>query len=324
MKNLYLFHGEETYLLHQKVTFWKQSFQAKHGEYNLSVIDGLKETANSIISECETMPFLGEKRLVVIENLPSSMGNKVEDKKVNAILNFLSDIPDSCVIVFVNAKPDKRTKFYKQLVKLAEVEEFKPIQKDDLTKWVLQEIQQRGGKILPAATQYLIERTGNNLWALHNEIDKLIAFTGEKPISENDIDHLVTPVYDVNVFKLTDYIGAKQSKKAIDMLDKLIESGNSSFQIFNLIIRQFRIFLQIEEMQSKPSKEIASALKLHPFVVQNSLKQVRTFKKQELKKAFRDLLEIDKKLKTGVIKTSVNNENLFMLELERFILGLAE
>jgi DNA polymerase-3 subunit delta len=324
MKNLYLFLGEETYLLHQKVDFWKKSFNSKHGEYNLSVIDGLKQSANSIISECETMPFLGEKRLVIIENLPPSMGSKIDDKKVASLLRFLEDIPETSVIVFVNPKPDKRTKLYKKLLKIAEVDNFKLIQKDVLTKWVLQEIKQRGGKILPTATQHLIEKTGNNLWALHNEIDKLIAYAGEKSISENDIDHLVTPVYDVNVFKLTDYIGSKKTKLAIDMLDKLMESGNSSIQIFNMIIRQFRIFLQIEEMQNKPSAEIATSLKLHPFVVQNSLKQVRSFKKSELVKAYKELLEIDKKLKTSVIKISVNNENMFMLELEKFILGLVE
>lgn len=323
MKNLYLFFGEESYLLQKKVNFWKKSFQSKHGEYNLSVIDGLKENANSIISECETMPFLGEKRLIIIENLPPSMGAKLDDKKINALLRFLENIPESSVLVFVNSKPDKRTKFYKQLSKIAQVEEFKQISAGELSTWVLNELKARGGKILPLATQYLIGKTGNNLWALHNEIDKLIAYAGEKPISENDIENLVTPVFDVNVFKLTDYIGAKQSKQAIDILNKLIDSGNNSIQIFNMIIRQFRIFLQIDEMKQKPASEIASALKLHPFVVQNSLKQVRLFGRDELVKAYKDLLEIDRKLKTGLIKISVNNENMFMLELEKFILKFA-
>lgn len=324
MNNLYLFHGEESYLLQKKVKFWKKSFQEKHGEYNLSVIDGVKETANSLISECEAMPFLGEKRLIVIEGLPPAMGDKIDEKKVNAILRFLENAPETSVIVFVNSKPDKRTKFYKQLLKTATVEEFKPIDTEELNAWVLREIQERKGKILPSATLYLIEKTGNNLWSLHNEIDKLLAYAGEKPISENDIENLVTPFYDVNVFKLTDCIGAKKAKEAIEMLNKLVDSGNSSMQIFNLIIRQFRIFLQIEEMKTQSPSNIASALKLHPFVVQSSLKQLKAFSKNELLKAYKDLLKIDEKMKTGMIKVSANNENMFMLELEKFILGLVK
>jgi len=323
MENLYLFYGEETYLLQKKVVFWKKSFQEKHGEYNLSVLDGLKENANSIISECETVPFLGEKRLILIESLPPSIGSKVDEKKVNAILRFLENIPESSVIAFINSRPDKRTKFYKQLVKIAKIEEFRPIDAKNLQGWIFNEIQECGGKILPAAVPYLIEKTGNNLWALHNEINKLIAYTEEKPVSENDINHLVSPIYDVNIFKLTDYIGAKQANKAIDILDRLVEGGNTTFQIFSLIIRQFRIFLQIQEMQNKPAKEVASNLKLHPFVVQNSLKQLCSFSKEELFQAYRDLLEIDRKMKTGEIKISANNENLFMLELEKFILKFA-
>ncbi len=324
MNNLYLFFGEESYLLQKKVKFWKESFQKKHGEYNLSVIDGLKESPSSIIAECETVPFLGEKRLIILENLPPAIGAKVEEKKVNAILRFLEEIPDSCVIVFLNSKPDKRTKFFKQLKKIAQVEEFKHIPINDLNAWILNELKERRGKILPAAVQHLINKTGNNLWLLHNEIEKLIAYVGDKPISENDIDKLVTPVYDVNVFKLTDYIGAKNVKLAIDMLDKLVDSGNSSIQIFNIIIRQFRIFLQIDEMKTKSPSDIASVLHLHPFVVQNSLKQLRSFTKEELLQGYKDLLEIDRKLKTGEIKISANNENMFMLELEKFILKLVK
>lgn len=324
MNNLYLFYGEESYLLQKKVKFWKKSFQEKHGEYNLSVLDGIKEEANTIISECEAMPFLGEKRLVVIENLPPSIGAKIEEKKVNALLRFVENPPETSVIVFVNSNPDKRTKFYKQLVKVATVEEFFPLVSEDLQNWVFGEIKLCGSKILPGAVPYLIEKTGNNLWSLHNEIEKLIAYADKKPISENDIDNLVTPFYDINVFKLTDYIGVKKTKEAISMLNKLVDGGNSSMQIFNLIIRQFRIFLQIEEMKNQAPATIASSLKLHPFVVQNSLKQLKLFQKAELLKAYKELLSIDEKMKTGVIKISVNNENMFLLELERFILGLAK
>lgn len=323
MKNLYLFYGAEDYLLQEKVNFWKKNFREKHGEYNLSVINGLKEDPSLIISECESMPFLGEKRLVILENLPPAIGNKIDEKKANALLRFITDIPETTVLLFIEAKPDKRTKFFKQVSKIAEVEEFKCLEEDDLQAWVLNEIAKREGKILPAASLYLTKKTGANLWMLHNEINKLIAYTNGKPISENDIDKLVSSVYDINIFKLTDYIGSKQGYRAIDALHKLVDSGNNSFQIYNMIVRQFRIFLQLIDLQNKPPKEIASILKLHPFVVQSSLKQLSRFKKTELIEIYDQLLKIDIKLKTGEIKISTTNENMFILELERFILKFA-
>lgn len=323
MKNLYLFLGEEEYLLQEKVNFWKKHFRERQGEYNLSIIDGIKESANSIISECETLPFLGEKRLIIVENLPPAIGNKVDEKKTNALLRFLEEIPESSVVLFREAKPDKRTKFFKKLISIADVNEFKPLNEEELQNWIQTEINKRGGKILPAALIYLTQKIGNNLWLIHNEINKLIAYTNGKPISENDINKLVVSVYDTNVFKLTDYIGSKQKQKALQTLHQLIESGDSSIQIFNMIIRQFRIFLQILELKNKPAKEIAIKLKLHPFAAQSALNQLKHFQKEELHKIYQNLLQIDIRLKTGEIKISTTNENMLILELEKLILNLS-
>ena len=324
MKNLYLFYGEESYLLQEKINSWKTAFREKHGDYNLSSVNGLKEDAGAIISECETVPFLGEKRLIIIENLPPAVNIKIDEKKANNLLRFVENVPETSVVVFVQPLPDKRTKFYKQLSKIAEIEVFSSLKGKDLSAWANKEINRRGGKILPAALGYLIGKVGNNLWLLNNEINKLIAYADNKPISENDIDKLVIPIYDTNIFKLTDYIGNKKSKEALEILHRLIDGGMNSVQIFNMIIRQFRIFLQIDEVRELSSNQIASNLGLHPFVVQNTLKQIRFFKKPELVRAYQKLLAIDEKLKTGGIKISATNENMFILEIEKFILELAK
>lgn len=324
MNNLNLFFGEENFLLQKKLNFWKKEFKERQGDYNLSILDGEKESAGTIIAECETLPFLGVKRLVILENLPPSANTKIPEEKVNAILNFLENIPDSTVVLFVNPLPDKRTKFFKQLLNIAEIEEFNLLDSKKLPEWVLKEVSERKGKILHGAVPYLIEKTGNNLWSLNNEIDKLIAYCDEKAISENDIDKLVMPNFNVDIFKLTDLIGLKRTKEAIDILEKLTDTGISAVQIFNMIARQFRIFLQLNEIKKEPAKEIASKLGLHPFVVQNSLKQLNYFNENELKKALNSLLKIDIKLKTGLIKISADNENMFILELEKFIINFTK
>lgn len=324
MKNLYLFYGEETYLLQQKVNYWKKNFKERQGEYNLSVIDGIKEETGKIITECESMPFLGEKRLIIIENLPSSTGQKISDEKTKTLLSFLENIPETSVILFFNSIPDKRTKFYKYLIEHAEVEEFPVLVEKKLYNWINQEVQRQKGVILPGAVPYLVQKTGNNLWSIQNEINKLIAFNDGKAISENDIDKLVTPIYEVNIFKLTDYIGLKKTKSALDILSKLVESDFECVYIYNMIVRQFRIFLQIFDLKNKPQKEIATLVGLHPFVVENSLKQINLFTKKELESAYSDLLKIDIKLKTGQIKMSISNSNIFLLELEKFIIKFSQ
>lgn len=69
----------------------------------------------------------------------------------------------------------------------------------------------------------------------------------------------------------------------------------------HMIIRQFRILLQVRQAldNGHGSRKIINELKLHPFVVQKSLNQVRKFSLAPLKSIFQNLVQIDKEIKSG-------------------------
>ena len=115
----------------------------------------------------------------------------------------------------------------------------------------------------------------------------------------------------------------KNYKKAIFSLTDIIKSGESVSHVFYIIIRQFRLILQIKdyiERQQKTAKEIASIAKIHPFVVQNIAKQVHNFSFKELQEAYKHLLKIDFDMKTGKIDVHSNNQDMFIQQIETFII----
>jgi DNA polymerase-3 subunit delta len=337
MGNLYLFTGEETFLLSQQIRSWKESFRKRfEGDLNLITLDGSREDEASLITQMETMPFLAEKRLIFIENLPEAAKASAKDsddkddedeKKADAyqkLMDYLEKIPETSVVIFVQPKPDKRKRLYKKLVQVAEVKEFQPLAPAALSQWIHQQAVARKASIDPRATEHLSGLVGESLWRLDQEIQKLAAYAIGRPITQDDIDKLVIPSLEANVFHLTDALGAKDARKAIQCVHQTVAAGENLRQVFYMIVRQFRLLLLVNAYLSNypnaTAQSLATSLKMHPFVARNTMGQAKRFKMAELKGAYRKLLDLDLAMKTSKIQTTTDNQDELAMAIEQFIL----
>ncbi len=338
MNNLFLFTGPETFLIHEQVSAWKEAFKEKHGDINLNVIDGTKVEIGEVIAQVEAVPFLGDKRLIFIEGLPEAPktrnADKVtkkdekKDKQQEKLIAFLGKIPESSVVIFVQSNPDKRKSLYKKIVQHAEVKEFKLLAGPTLNQWVRNRIKKYNTSIDISTAEYLTSLTGPNLWRIDQELKKLSSYCVENAITKKDIDHLVAPTIEANVFHLTDALGIKNHSLAIRNLHRSMAAGENLRQVFYMIVRQFRLFLQvggyISNYPTTNSSSIASSLKIHPFVAKNTMSQLKHFNILDLKKAYERLLEIDTGLKTSKIRITVDNQDELAMAIERFILSFCK
>lgn len=338
IKNLFLFTGQETYLLHEQIKAWKKAFLEKHGDLNLDHLEATQVPLNEVGASIQAIPFLGEKRLIFIEGLPEAPKTRNADKvskkdekreiELRKFEETLKDVPETSIVVFIQSNPDKRKAFYKHLVKSAEVKEFKLLEGFALTQWIQKRVQEKGSTISPSAAEYLGGVTAHNLWRLSTEIDKLVTHSLGVDLSRELIDSLVTPTIEVNIFQLTDALAAKNKAKALDCLARTIKSGENLQPVFYMIIRQFRLLLQgraFFDQDHNPSPATFGArLKLHPFVAKNTLSQAKHFQIPQLKTAYQNLLKIDTGLKTSHIKVLADDQSELALALERFILKFCD
>ena len=334
-KNVFLFTGEETYLLHEQINNWKNAFTEKHGDINLAVLDAEEMPLNEIMAAVNAIPFLGEKRLIFIHGLPDKPKTKQtdeptkkdekRDEELKKLEADLDDVPESSVVVFVQSSPDKRKSFYKKLSVRAEVKEFIPLSGQVLTAWIQKRTQEKGARIDSVAAEYLASLTGQNLWRLAQEIDKITAHSPGESINKLIIDKLVVPTLEANVFHLTDALGAKDRCKAIQHLHRSLAAGENLRQVFYMVVRQFRLLLQgCGYRNANPNTNptaFAAALKLHPFVARNTMAQLKNFSECELKSAYVRLLNIDLDLKTSRIRVTTDNQDELALAIERFIVN---
>lgn len=146
---------------------------------------------------------------------------------------------------------------------------------------------------------------------MSNEINKLCTYKFKGNITKEDINLLVIEKINENIFNLVDAIGNKNKKLALKLIDDQLEINNSANYLLTMIIRQFRILLQIKDLSLK--NENFSQLKLHPFVIQKASSQANKYSFDQLKNIYRQLLEIDIQLKTS----QINPKILFDLFIQR-------
>lgn len=317
--NLFLFFGEDRYSMSEKLKLWQTEFIRKHGDTNLETIDGKDLNTAEFNTNIESLPFLAEKRLIIIKDFLAK-GSSDNQKKV---AEALENATDTCILIFIeNEAPDRRTSLFQKISKIGKLVEFPELSPIKVTNWILEQATTRNIKISRLTATYLTEYCGNDLWTINNELEKLKQFSNGADITNQMIEELCIPSISSSIFKLTDSIAAKNHKEALKILKILVDSDEELTKIFFMIVRHFRLLIQICEMLNKNETPITIArhLQQKPFVIQTLSRQCKNFTLESLAKIYGKLLQIDTDFKTGVIKTFRGDDKEFQLAIEKFII----
>lgn len=323
MKHIVLMFGDDSLALKNTVDRWKQAFIDKYGgDINMDELNGTTRP-HQIIEACQAMPFLGEKRLVIVTDFLAEQ-DPDEQKRFADLLEKVPE--DTCTLLLVEEKiPDKRTSLYKKLAKSARLEEFKRLTGDDLIRAIIKIVEEQGGKIDWPTASALCVLCNENTWKLHHEIRKLLDYSQGDPLTRAMVEELVHGDPSTSIFKLTDALGQKRPDDAIKLFHRLVEQGEPIPMIYSMLVRQFRILIQLKELSDlgKPAAQIATLTGLHPYAVSQTLPQCRNFSLEELKQRFTQLAAIDLRLKTGEFSFSTTDQRPYMMEIEKFMVEAA-
>lgn len=317
MESLYLFYGQEEYLLEESVKKIKKSFNELLEGINLIKID--ESNVNQLISNIETPCFGFDKKLIIVRN---SGLLKKEGKKKNAYISGLVDkiseyikenienIKKDNVIVFIEEEVEKN-KLYKVIEECGKVYNFESEKLPNLIKRVKSIALAYKVQISDVNAKYFIECCGTSLQDIINELRKLIEYVGENgEIQKQDIDVLTTKQIDSVIFDLTDSLGKKDIKKAMEVFYNLIYQKEPVQKILITLYNHFKKLYIVKIAQSS-NEDIVEALKLKPnqgFLVSKYRIQAEYFKIGELRRILEELCDLDYKYKVGLIELNVGIE----------------
>lgn len=291
---IYLFYGEDKYRLNLRLGEILATHQGEAGDLNISKISE-KYDFLTIKNEAESLPFLSDRRLLIITGILHS-----KDKTIlESIAKWLPTAPESTDLVFVEADaPDQRTAIYKTLVKTGKVEIFTELKPFETINWIKAQAKDKGANIDPEAATLLQLYCGSDLARLSTEIDKLAAY--DKHITKVNVEKLVDAGFFNTIFELTDALSEKKPRKALDIMTKSLDTGENEIYLVSMLARQVRNLLIVKDLADHrlSEAEIVGKTHMHPFVIKKSLAQSRNFTKNQLLALHGSLVELDFSLKS--------------------------
>lgn len=301
----YLFYGEDTFSINEKVKNLANKFKGVHSDLNVFNLDGDTMTLENYTGTVNTPSFFGNKKLVVIRNF--LIENKNNDLKKD-IAKALDKIPETSTVLFVEqGLPDMRSVLFKKLNKPKLAQKFDFLSPFKINAWIEERVKEEGGIISSDAKEKLLIFVGQNLWRLDNEIKKLVLYKNGTMIGPDDVEKMVFAESNSSIFNYIDALAERNAAKALSILGALIASGEEEFYIFTMIIYQFRNLLFVSELMEEnlPPAKIASEAKIHPFVIRKSQGFIRHYTREKLQKTYGELQKVDYKIKSGTLDLSL-------------------
>lgn len=190
-----------------------------------------------IVVEAQTLPFLAERRVVVVRNCAHY--NRMSGEKnspLAALVDYIKNPADTTLLLLVAAQIDKRKAFYKACAGQQGVVECPQLDDAALADWVREEVEKRGKSISRGAVAALLDRTGARLSDVTNAVQVVCTYSGENEgIEEEDVAAACSDVAEETVWNLTDAIAASQPETALKTLNQLLELGKSPDEIMGIV-----------------------------------------------------------------------------------------
>jgi DNA polymerase III subunit delta len=315
---VYLIWGTEMYLAEEATQTITSLLAPDERDFNLSYHNLDEIPVQEAIEDAETMPFLGDRRMVVLKNAGFLTAAKEKGKVEHDITIFEKYIKDpadytTLIIVVPFEKLDERKKIVKLLKANAEVIQVAQLSNDTAESWLLKEAETRGIQLEKDAAGLMLTRLGPLMAVLSKELEKMALYVGPNGIiKETTVDDLVARTLEDDVFALVDHVVHKRTEQALRTFYDLMKQNQEPIQIHALITRQFRIINGVKELQKKGygEKQMAAALKLHPYAVKLATGHAKKFEEVYLRNCLNEFAETDYKMKTGKM------DKTLLLEME--------
>ena len=293
---IYLLVGTESYLRNQYRDKLLSALGVREEDMNYARFEGKGISEKEIISLAETLPFLAERRVILVED-SGFFKNKTEE-----LADYLQEIPEYLVLIFSEEEADKRGRMYKAANEKGRVAEFGEQSSDTLAKWVVSLLGKVGKKITRADLEYFLSLAGTDMFRVRNETEKLIAYCGDREaVRREDIDAIASPQIENRIFDMVRAVAGHRKKEAFDLYADLLALKEPPLRILYLLAREFNNLRRLRDLraESVSQPEMAKIVGIPPFAVRKSLELLRSYEDCNLDRLVEAFVQAETDVKTG-------------------------
>ena len=297
-KQMYLLYGEEDYLRASYKKRLTKALSDPEDTMNYSYFDGKDISVPQIIDLAETLPFLAERRLIVIEN--SSFFKSSQEE----LAQYLESACETTYFLFVEKEVDKRTKLFKTVSKKGYASQLGAQDTSVLQSWILSQLGKEGYKITNGAMNQFLLYTGADMTLIENELEKLICYCMKtKEIHNEDVEMITIRQIDNKIFEMIDCVANQKQRRALELYYDLLAVKEKPGRILYLITRQFNLMYQAKSLKQRgyDTRSIAEKTGLKPYIAGLYISQSEQFSMQRLRYLMEQCCQYEENIKTGRI-----------------------
>jgi DNA polymerase-3 subunit delta len=314
---IHVFYGADDFSIHEALDEIKKGLgEPSMLSANTSRLEGAKLRPDELECAVQSVPFFGEKRLVIIDGLlgrfepkekrgaakkaakPPKESDAELPKTFAALIN---SVPESSVLILLDGEVGKSNSLLKEISPKANVCLFAPLKGMQLESWAKKRVAAAGGTISEEALKSLVRLVGGDLWVMKGEIEKLVLYAGDRAIETEDVKKLVGLSREASIFTLVDAIVDGRLNLANQSMNEMLESGAAPAYLLVMLARQLRLVVRAKELKSAGQSEnaIQGALGLAEFPFRKTLEQASRYSMTRLRDFYHRLLDTDLAIKTG-------------------------
>lgn len=308
LKHVYLLSGEEAYLRRQYRDRLRSAL-AGEDTMNCHYFEGKEANPKEMIDLAETLPFLAQRRVIVVEN--SGLFKKGGEE----LAEYMTSMSETAYFIFAETEVDKRSRLYKAVKASGRATEFPLQDENTLRRWIAGLSAKESKGITDQTIRYFLEKTGSDMSNIRRELEKLFCYTlGGNVVTEADIDAVCTRRISNQIFEMVNAIADKKQEKALNLYYDLLALKEPPMRILFLIARQFNLLMQVKECRKKGYDDhtIAGKTGLRDFVVKKYASQASRFEMDALKEAVSACVEAEENVKTGRLNDIMSVELLIV------------
>ncbi|MBN2576334.1 MAG: DNA polymerase III subunit delta [Deltaproteobacteria bacterium] len=307
---IYCLHGSERFLVDRAVAAIRTA--ALGGEksapaaFDRDVFD-LRETPFlQVIAAARTLPMWSKRRLVIASGIDA-----VKAEQMEPLLAYVADPNPRCCLVLLGEKVDGRLRVFLALRKAGFLHEFARLRDRDLVAWLAGEARRRRLAIDSAAVAALAEAAGPDLGRVVQALEQVALFANG-PIKREHVEEIVPESRERGIFELTRAIATGDSAQAVRLVANLLRNREPALKIQFMLLRQLRQIWRAKELvaASTPRDEMASAIGIAPFFLEDVLTPARRMSTTALVRSFAHLYQADRSLKSSRIDPEVQMTRL--------------
>jgi DNA polymerase-3 subunit delta len=315
---IHLLYGEDGLSLEEALAALKTDAGPDElQDINITTLDGASVGFDEFATTCSTVPFLADKRVVIIRGLLS----KFEARGFGAgrsqartqqgegrlgpwdsMKEYLPNVPDTSDVIFVDGRVTARNPLLSHIKPHAKVQTFPLPSVRDVPVWIKGHAAKLGVSIEPRAIATLAETIGSDTRVLDSELRKLALYRTGETIMQEDVNELVSYAREASIFAAVDAVLEGRAGPALRMIQQITTAGQPAVYVITMVARQVRLLLLAKDLKAQrvSPQEVGSRMKLSGYPLTKTLEQEARFTMERLKLIHKKLLEADLAIKTGL------------------------